>query len=90
MASSRKDVLIVPLLEQFENKLALVNLITGKAGALLSRIQSEGVTSPADVLVTVDAGNLRAKRRILCKQFKVNCEITYSLGPTRSKMNWVG
>jgi iron(III) transport system substrate-binding protein len=61
--SARKDKLIVPLLEQFEDKTGIkVNLITGKAAALLSRIQSEGEASPADVLITVDAGNLhRAK-----------------------------
>ena len=61
--SARKDKLIVPLLEQFKDKTGIkVNLITGKAAALLSRIQSEGEASPADVLITVDAGNLhRAK-----------------------------
>ena len=35
-----------------------VNRIEGKAGALLERIKSEGVNSPADVFITVDAGNL--------------------------------
>ena len=61
--SSRKDILIVPLLEQFEKQTGIeVNLITGKASALMSRIKSEGEASPADLLITVDAGNLhRAK-----------------------------
>lgn len=61
--SARQDVLIVPLLEQFEADTGIeVNLITGKAGGLLSRMESEGAASPADVLITVDAGNLhRAK-----------------------------
>lgn len=35
-----------------------VNLIEGKGPALVERIKSEGKLSPADVLVTVDAGNL--------------------------------
>ncbi|TGN39381.1 Fe(3+) ABC transporter substrate-binding protein [Marinobacter confluentis] len=35
-----------------------VNLIEGKSDALIERIKREGVASPADVLITVDAGNL--------------------------------
>lgn len=35
-----------------------VNLIEGEATQLIERIQSEGERSPADVLLTVDAGNL--------------------------------
>ncbi len=37
-----------------------VNLIEDKAGALIERIKAEGVNSPADVLITVDAANLAA------------------------------
>ncbi len=35
-----------------------VNLIEGKADALIERISAEGERSPADVLITVDAGRL--------------------------------
>ncbi|WP_020592231.1 Fe(3+) ABC transporter substrate-binding protein [Kiloniella laminariae] len=35
-----------------------VNLIEGKGAELVERIKSEGENSPADILVTVDAGNL--------------------------------
>ncbi len=35
-----------------------VNLIEGKADALLARLKREGRRSPADVLITVDAGRL--------------------------------
>ncbi|NEO77867.1 Fe(3+) ABC transporter substrate-binding protein [Moorena sp. SIO4G3] len=35
-----------------------VNLIEGKANPLIERIKSEGANSPADVLITVDAGRL--------------------------------
>ncbi|MBE9115423.1 Fe(3+) ABC transporter substrate-binding protein [Lusitaniella coriacea LEGE 07157] len=35
-----------------------VNLIEGKAAELIERIESEGENSPADVLITVDVGNL--------------------------------
>ena len=93
MYSSRKDVLIVPLLEQFEKQTGIeVNLITGKAGALLSRIQSEGAASPADVLVTVDAGNLhRAKAADLVQT--IQSKLLESRIPSALRdpqMNWVG
>jgi iron(III) transport system substrate-binding protein len=35
-----------------------VNLVEAKAEELIQRIQTEGANSPADVIVTVDAGNL--------------------------------
>lgn len=37
-----------------------VNVVEGKAGALIERLAAEGVNSPADVFMTVDAGNLMA------------------------------
>jgi iron(III) transport system substrate-binding protein len=61
--SARKEDLIKPLLERFTANTGIqVNLVTGKADALLQRLESEGINSPADLLLTVDAGNLyRAK-----------------------------
>ncbi|GAA6139095.1 Fe(3+) ABC transporter substrate-binding protein [Arenicella sp. 4NH20-0111] len=61
--SARKEVLIRPLLEQFTQDTGItVNVISSKADALLKRIESEGINSPADVLLTTDAGRLfRAK-----------------------------
>lgn len=61
--SARKEQLIKPLLDTFTKQTGIkVNLITGKADALLSRLQSEGDLSPADLLITTDAGRLhRAK-----------------------------
>jgi len=35
-----------------------INRIEGKAGALIERLKTEGANSPADVFLTVDAGNL--------------------------------
>ena len=35
-----------------------VNVVEGKAGALIERLAAEGANSPADVFMTVDAGNL--------------------------------
>ena len=61
--SARKEDLIKPILEKFEESTSIkVNLITGKADALLQRLISEGKNSPADILITTDAGRLhRAK-----------------------------
>ncbi len=61
--SARKEALMQPLLDAFTQKTQIkVNLISGKADALLTRIESEGANSPADVLLTTDAGRLhRAK-----------------------------
>lgn len=61
--SARKEALIKPLLDEFTQATGIkVNLVTGKADALLKRLESEGRNSPADILLTVDAGRLhRAK-----------------------------
>ncbi len=61
--SARKEALIKPLLDEFTEKTGIkVNLVTGKAKALLKRLQSEGRNTPADILLTVDAGNLYAAK----------------------------
>lgn len=51
------------LYESFTKKTGMkVNLVEAEADQLIERIQSEGANSPADVLITVDAGRLwRAK-----------------------------
>ena len=61
--SARKEALIKPLLDQFSAESGIkVNLVTAKGDALLTRLKSEGVNSPADLLVTTDVGRLhRAK-----------------------------
>jgi iron(III) transport system substrate-binding protein len=61
--SARKEELIKPLLDRFTEQTGIkVNMVTDKAETLLKRLESEGINSPADLLITVDAGNLyRAK-----------------------------
>jgi iron(III) transport system substrate-binding protein len=57
--SARQENLIKPLLDDFTRDTGIqVNLLTGKADELLQRLRLEGRNSPADVLITVDAGNL--------------------------------
>jgi len=57
--SARQEALIKPLLDKFSESTSIkVNLVTGKGDALLTRLINEGENSPADLLVTVDAGRL--------------------------------
>ncbi|HAO33007.1 MAG TPA: Fe(3+) ABC transporter substrate-binding protein [Candidatus Competibacter sp.] len=63
--SARKEDLIKPLLDDFSKQAGVtVNLVTGKEEALLQRLQSEGVNTPADLMLTTDAGRLAAAREV--------------------------
>jgi iron(III) transport system substrate-binding protein len=62
--SARKEDLIKPLLDDFSKQTGVtVNLVTGKEEALLQRLQSEGANTPADLLLTSDAGRLAAAQQ---------------------------
>ena len=57
--SSRKEHLIQPLFEQFTKDTGIeVNYLTGKGGDLIERLKLEGSNTPADMFMTVDAGDL--------------------------------
>jgi iron(III) transport system substrate-binding protein len=57
--SSRKEHLIKPLFQAFTQDTGVkVKYLTGKGGALIERLKLEGVNTPADMFMTVDAGNL--------------------------------
>jgi iron(III) transport system substrate-binding protein len=57
--SYREEGLIKPLLDQFSTQTGIkVNLLTGPAEGLFERLQAEGENTPADLLITVDAGRL--------------------------------
>lgn len=61
--SARQEALIKPILDRFTEESGIeVNLITGGGDALLTRLRSEGRNSPADMLLTVDAGRLYRAR----------------------------
>ena len=61
--SAREENLIKPILDRFSAETGIqVNLITGGADELITRIEREGVNSPADVLLTVDVGRLHRAR----------------------------
>ena len=57
--SSRNEQLIKPLLDRYTEQTGVkVELVTDKDGPLMARLQAEGQNTPADMLLTVDAGNL--------------------------------
>lgn len=57
--SYRKEHLIKSQLEAFRKATGIrYNLVTGQANALIQRIKREGRNSPADILLTTDAGRL--------------------------------
>lgn len=57
--SSRGEQLIKPILEAYKKETGVnVKLVSDKEGPLMERLRAEGSNTPADILMTVDAGNL--------------------------------
>ena len=57
--STRIEKLLKPLLDAYKAETGTnIKLVTGQDGPLLARLQAEGDKTPADMLITVDAGNL--------------------------------
>ncbi len=57
--SARNEQLIKPLFDAYTAKTGVrIRFITDKEGPLLARLKAEGEHTPADLLLTVDAGNL--------------------------------
>lgn len=57
--SARNEQLIKPLFDAYTKETGVpVKFITDKEGPLLQRLKAEGENTPADLLITVDAGNL--------------------------------
>lgn len=57
--SSRQEHLIKPVFELYAEKTGVkINYITDSEAPLMARLRAEGVNTPADMLITVDAGNL--------------------------------
>ena len=49
----------VKLYQDFTDQTGIkVNIISAKGNALIERLKSEGENTPADIFITVDAGNL--------------------------------
>ncbi len=91
--SARKTELIEPLLDRFSEQTGIkVNLITGDADALLTRLRLEGKSTPADVFITVDAGRLqRAKEAGVLQSIKSDSLLASVPEQLRDKDNqWFG
>ena len=57
--TARNEQLIKPVFDAYTQKTGVrIKYITDKAGPLLQRLIAEGKNTPADLLITVDAGNL--------------------------------
>ena len=59
MYSARIEALLKPTLDEYTKQTGVkINLLTDSGGSLTERLAAEGASSPADVLITVDVGNL--------------------------------
>ena len=68
--SARNEQLIKPMFDAYSAETGTaIKFITDKEGPLLERLKAEGKNTPADMLITVDAGNLwlAAKEGVLAK-----------------------
>ena len=70
--SSRIDELIKPVFDAYTKETGVtVKFITDKEAPLMQRIRAEGENTPADLLITVDAGNLwQAEQMGILQPFK--------------------
>jgi iron(III) transport system substrate-binding protein len=57
--SARNEQLIKPVFDRYTEQTGVaIKFATGEAGVLIQRLAAEGTASPADLLMTVDAGEL--------------------------------
>lgn len=68
--SARNEQLIKPLFDAYTRETGVaVKFVTDKEGPLMARLKAEGRNTPADIFMTVDAGNLwQAAEEGLLKQ----------------------
>ncbi len=57
--SARNEQLIKPMFDAYTKETGIeIKFVTDKEGPLMQRLKAEGANTPADVFLTVDAGNL--------------------------------
>ena len=57
--SARADNLLKPIVAKYEQKTGTkITLVNDKANVLVEKLKAEGTNTPADLLITVDGGNL--------------------------------
>ncbi len=91
--SARNEQLIKPLFDAYTHETGTkISFITDKEGPLLQRLKSEGKNTRADLLITVDAGNLWHAAREGVLQF-VDSETLRANIPEQYRdpgMHWFG
>ncbi len=91
--SSRIEKLIKPMFSLFTSKKGVkVRYFTAKESELFERLKAEGLNTPADLFMTVDAGNLwRAEQAGLLQGFKSKVIAKNIPAHLRARDNsWVG
>lgn len=91
--SARNEQLIKPMFDRYMAETGMpVRFVTDDAGPLIERLAAEGANSPADILMTVDAGELwyAADRGLLqpIKSATIDTNIPASLRDPQDR--WVG
>lgn len=57
--SARSEQLIKPLCDAYTTETGIqIKFITDKEGPLVEKLKAEGLNTPADLMITVDADNL--------------------------------
>jgi len=91
--SARKEHLIKPLFEAYTSKTGVeIRYITDKAAPLLVRLKAEGRNTPADLLMTVDAGNLwqAAEQGVLAPVESATLQTNIPAHLRDPQMRWFG
>ena len=91
--SSRIDELIKPVFDAYTAKTGVkVKFITDKEAPLMQRIKAEGQNATADLLLTVDAGNLWQAERMGILQPIKSAIIDQNIPPQYRSSNheWTG
>ena len=91
--SARNEQLIKPLFDLYKKETGVdVKFVTDKEGPLLQKLKAEGENTQADILLTVDAGNLwQANNEQLLKPIKSKVLMANIPAHLRDpKNNWFG
>lgn len=91
--SSRIDKLIKPVFDAYQEKTGVeVKFITDKEAPLMARLKAEGSRTPADLLLTVDAGNLWQAEKMGILQPLESAQVKENIPPQyrSSQDTWTG
>ncbi len=91
--SGRAERLIQPVLDAFQAESGItIQMLTADSTALLNRLQMEGARTPADVLITNDAGTLERARELQLIQPTAVPDVEHAI-PSRFRApdnSWIG